>query len=100
MSIKIRKFQTNIEGYTVEKALSDLFDELDQIKQKDTSGGDNKLAVIPKDDIKLELGRSPDFADIMMMRMWFTFEKNEPMDVFAVARNMEERERNINNRAQ
>lgn len=100
MSIKIRKFKTNIEGYTVQKAVADLFEELDQIKQKDTSGGDNKLAVIPKDDIKLELGRSPDFADIMMMRMWFTFEKNEPMDVFSVARNMEERERNINNRAQ
>lgn len=99
MSVKVRKFKTNIEGYTVEKALSDLFDELDQIKQKDTSGGDNKLAVIAKDDIKEELGRSPDFADVMMMRMYFEHKDEEPTDVFSAARMMQERDRNMANNA-
>jgi len=70
MSVKITKFETNIEGYTVEKALSDMMEELDAIKQTDNSE-DGKLTIIPKTEIKEQLGRSPDFADIMMMRMVF-----------------------------
>ncbi len=70
MSIDITKFVTNIEGYTVEKALSDMFEELDAIKQTDNSE-DGKLAIIPKSEIKEQLGRSPDFADVLMMRMVF-----------------------------
>ena len=70
MSIKLTKFETNIEGYTVEKALSDLIEELDAIKQTDNSI-DGKLAIIPKSEIKELLGRSPDFADVLMMRMLF-----------------------------
>jgi phage terminase large subunit len=71
-SIKITKFDTNIEGYTIEKALSDITEELDAIKQTDNSM-DGKLAIIPKSDIKEMLGRSPDFADVLMMRMLFQF---------------------------
>jgi len=70
MSIKITSFKTNIEGYTLQKALSDMFEELDAIKQTDNSE-DGKKAIIPKSEIKEMLGRSPDFADIMMMRMFF-----------------------------
>ena len=70
MSIKIIKFQTNIEGYTKEKAISDLFEELDATQQTDNSQ-DGKKAIIPKSEIKEMLGRSPDFADILMMRMFF-----------------------------
>lgn len=72
MSVKITKFDTNIEGYTVEKALSDMAEELDAIKQTDNSE-DGKLAIIPKSEIKEQLGRSPDFADVLMMRMTFQF---------------------------
>lgn len=70
IAIKVKSFQTNIEGYTLEKALSDLIEELDAIKQTDSSE-DGKKAIIPKSEIKETLGRSPDFADIMMMRMFF-----------------------------
>lgn len=70
IKIDITQFNTNIEGYTVEKAISDLFEELDQIKQTDNST-DGKKAVIPKSEIKEQLGRSPDFADILMMRMFY-----------------------------
>jgi phage terminase large subunit len=74
IAVKITKFKTNIEGYTQEKALSDLFEELDQTKRKDdTTGG--KLAVIPKAEIKEQLGRSPDFGDVLMMRMFFEFKE-------------------------
>lgn len=70
MSIKIKQFETNIEGYNQDKAISDLIEELDAIKQTDNSE-DGKKAIIPKSEIKEMLGRSPDFADIMMMRMFF-----------------------------
>jgi len=70
MAIKITRFETNIEGYTVEKALSDIAEELDAIKSTDNSI-DTKLSIIPKSEIKEQLGRSPDFADILMMRMFF-----------------------------
>lgn len=70
MAVKITRFETNIEGYTVEKALSDMAEELDAIKSTDNSQ-DGKLAIIPKSEIKEQLGRSPDFADILMMRMFY-----------------------------
>lgn len=75
MSIKIEHFDTNIEGYTVEQALSDLFEEIDAIKSKENSE-DRKLAIIPKSEIKEALGRSPDFADIMMMRMYYEIKEH------------------------
>lgn len=77
MSISIERFRTNIEGFTVDKALSELIEELDQIKSVDNSGQQTKLAVAPKSDIKEQLGRSPDFADVFMMRMMFEFKPQE-----------------------
>lgn len=71
ISIKIKEFETNIEGYTEAKALDDLFEELDAIEQKDNTGNITKLAIIPKALIKEKLGRSPDFSDVLMMRMYF-----------------------------
>jgi len=68
--INITLFETNIEGYNKEKAISDMMEELDQIKQTDNSM-DGKKAIIPKSKIKEQLGRSPDFADVMMMRMHY-----------------------------
>lgn len=32
---------------------------------------DQKFQIIPKDEIKLAIGRSPDYLDTLMMRMWF-----------------------------
>jgi phage terminase large subunit len=82
MSVKITSFKTNIEGYTKEKALSDLFEELDVTKQTDNSE-DGKRAIIPKSEIKELLGRSPDLADILMMRMFFEL-KDLPVTFKAV----------------
>lgn len=47
-----------------------IIEELEQIKRKDPDK-DGKNAVIGKEIIKEHLGRSPDFADMLMMRMWF-----------------------------
>ena len=45
-------------------------EELEQIKQKDIDK-DTKITVISKDEIKQNIGRSPDESDCLMMRMWF-----------------------------
>lgn len=74
IKISITRFKTNIEGYTQEKAISDMMEELDQIKQTDSSE-DGKKAIIPKSEIKEQLGRSPDFADILMMQMFFVIKE-------------------------
>lgn len=47
-----------------------VIEELEQVKRKDADK-DGKLAVVGKDKVKEILGRSPDFADALMMRMFF-----------------------------
>lgn len=90
--INITNFQTNIEGYTVEKAISDLIEELDAIQRTDNSI-DSKLAIIPKSEIKEIIGRSPDFADIFMMRMFFEL-KEKPKIIREVSYDEETKETN------
>lgn len=47
-----------------------LTEELGQVKSKDADK-DGKLRIVPKDDVKKALGRSPDSSDTMMMREYF-----------------------------
>ena len=49
---------------------STIIEELEQVKQYQMDK-DSKKAVMPKDKVKEILGRSPDFSDMLMMRMWF-----------------------------
>lgn len=50
-----------------------IIEELEQVKQK-ALDSDLKKGVVPKDKVKELLGRSPDFADTMMMREWFALQ--------------------------
>ena len=47
-----------------------IIEDLEQIKKKDPDK-DGKLMVTPKDEIKANIGRSPDYGDAIMMRMYF-----------------------------
>lgn len=47
-----------------------IIEELEQIKKKDPDS-DTKLQVVSKEDVKAILGRSPDYSDTLMMRLWF-----------------------------
>lgn len=47
-----------------------LTEELEQIKEKD-SGKDGPLRLKPKQDVRDDIGRSPDFSDVVMMREYF-----------------------------
>lgn len=46
--------------------------ELEQVK-RDKIDSDGKLRILPKEKVKELIGRSPDYSDALMMRMWFTF---------------------------
>lgn len=54
----------------------DLTMELEHIRRKEDIA-EGKLKVIPKAEIKESMGRSPDFADVLMMRMWFELRGGE-----------------------
>lgn len=59
--------------HNIDGQVKDLIaEELEQIKQKDIDK-DGKLAIIGKEVIKQNIGRSPDYSDALMMRMWFLF---------------------------
>lgn len=58
-------------------------EELQYVKQKHTDG---KLALLPKSEVKELLGRSPDFSDALMMRMWFEFNAPTVFTAFDQAR--------------
>lgn len=45
-----------------------IIEELEVIRKKDPEDNEKKFQVISKDDIKEIIGRSPDFADALMMR--------------------------------
>lgn len=47
-----------------------IIQELEQVKQYNMDK-DGKKQVLPKDKVKEIIGRSPDFADALMMREWF-----------------------------
>lgn len=55
-----------------------IIEELEQVKQK-TLDSDMKKGVIPKDKVKELLGRSPDFADAIMMREYFELKQSKPL---------------------
>lgn len=46
--------------------------ELEQVKQYNMDK-DGKKQIVPKDVVKENLGRSPDYSDMLMMRMWFMY---------------------------
>ena len=54
---------------------NEIIEELEQVRTKDADK-DNKLQIIPKDIIKDIIGRSPDYADTLAMRMFFEIDGN------------------------
>ena len=52
-----------------------IIEELEQVRTKDADK-DNKLQILPKDSIKDIIGRSPDYADALAMRMYFEIDGN------------------------
>ena len=53
----------------------DLTKELEQVR-RDKIDRDTKLAILPKEKVKQIIGRSPDYADALMMRMYYELKPN------------------------
>ena len=63
-------FQTNntqIKDYLIK--------ELEQVR-RDKIDKDTKLAILPKEKVKQIIGRSPDYSDALMMRMYYALKPN------------------------
>lgn len=55
--------------------------DLEQVKAKNTDK-DSKLRVLTKEEIKEHYGKSPDFGDALMMRMWFELDPTPVPRIF------------------
>jgi hypothetical protein len=75
---KLSKLVNDGEIYVEDNGCKeDLLRELELIKQYNADK-DGKLRVTPKDEVKKLLGRSPDYADMLMMRCFFLLKKPAP----------------------
>jgi hypothetical protein len=54
--------------------IDDITKELEMVK-RDKIDSDGKLRIISKEMVKASIGRSPDYSDALMMRMYFCFEQ-------------------------
>lgn len=72
-----------------------LIEELQQIKRVDDSP-DAPLQVVSKDEIKEAIGRSPDYADALMMRMYLELLIKSPQPSYNLPNKEVLRERGIN----
>lgn len=57
-----------------------LIEELEQVRWKDADK-DGRIYTTPKDQIKENLGRSPDFSDCMAFRMFFEVNKHHRLSI-------------------
>ncbi len=52
-----------------------IIEELEQLKAKNIDADEQRKRIISKDDMKAKLGRSPDYLDMLLMRMFFEVNK-------------------------
>lgn len=69
-------FETNLESMSSDRFKEMVVQDLKQLKRKD-SDKEGKLKVVPKDEIKESIGRSPDMLDNFIMRMYFELKPAE-----------------------
>ena len=72
----INKHRIKISAPMDEKTKEFIIEDLQQLKRVD-SPIESPLRIISKDEIKMALGRSPDFGDMMMMRMYFELDNSQ-----------------------
>lgn len=72
---QINEYGLYLEGVKDENDREMLSDELRQLKRMPTI---EKLRLIPKDEVKRAIGRSPDFADILIMKKFYDIRPKTP----------------------
>lgn len=66
---KINRNELYISAPISEKQQTMIIEELEQIKSDNSDN--NKLSVINKSEVKQKIGRSPDYRDMLLMRLYF-----------------------------
>jgi len=56
-----------------------IIEELSFVKQRNIDR-DGKLQILPKEFVKEQIGRSPDYSDALMMRMFFEIKRSKYLD--------------------
>lgn len=80
LKVMLDNVEINIDGEEdVERFREMLIEELEQIKQKEIDN-DGKKQLVSKKDIKDIIGRSPDYSDTLLMRMYFEFDDVDTED--------------------
>lgn len=74
----VNNHKISISADISESMRNEIVEELEQLKAKDVEK-DAPLQLIPKEEIKENIGRSPDFLDTMLMRMYFELEEPIPL---------------------
>lgn len=69
--IQSDKIYINCKEQTI---IDEITKELEMVK-RDKIDSDGKLQIISKEKVKASIGRSPDYSDALMMRMYFCFEQ-------------------------
>lgn len=64
-----------------QKSAEEILEEFGQL-QRDKVDDDRKLHILPKKEIKKNIGRSPDWRDAFLMRSWFDLDTTQ--DIFIV----------------
>jgi hypothetical protein len=67
---KIEKNEISFIADVSEAHKEEIIEELEQLKSY-KSDGEGKIRILPKEQIKHNIGRSPDWRDSLMMRMYF-----------------------------
>jgi len=82
---KINKRNVGVYEDIATEIKNDMIEELEQIKRKDIDKDEMKIRLIGKDEVKDNIGRSPDISDSMIMRSIFDLLKQKnSVEVFAL----------------
>lgn len=79
LSDRINSSQVFVQSEGADKQA--ILEELQYVKQKNMDK-DGRKEVMSKDEVKEQLGRSPDYADMLMMRYWFELKPKIEWTVF------------------
>lgn len=78
LASRIMDHKMSITAEMDETSKEMLIEDLQQLLRKKEVPADAPLQLVSKDDIKEALGRSPDFGDMVMMRMYFELAETTP----------------------
>lgn len=77
---RINRFEVSFDCELSEAQKDEITQELEQLQTWNVDN-DRKLFIKPKDEIKQDIGRSPDWRDVLLMRSWFDVKKPAQVSV-------------------